>query len=80
MKELQKYKMELENMKRQLLQQEIKFNIQKTEALTRYLQREMSYLPERYSEMRIFLGDELSTCLPLFTPLKAKTRWRHAVL
>ncbi len=35
MKELQKAKMEVENVKRQMLQQEISFNIQQTEALTR---------------------------------------------
>ena len=34
-KDLQKAKLECENLKRQLLQQEINFNIQKTEALTR---------------------------------------------
>jgi len=36
-KELQKSRLETENLKRQLLQQEISFNIQKTEALTRNL-------------------------------------------
>ena len=35
-KDLQKAKLECENLKRQLLQQEINFNIQKTEALTRW--------------------------------------------
>ena len=37
-KDLQKAKLECENLKRQLLQQEINFNIQKTEALTRWNQ------------------------------------------
>ena len=36
-KELQKSRLETENLKRQILQQEISFNIQKTEALTRNL-------------------------------------------
>ena len=36
-KDLQKARLECENLKRQMLQQEINFNIQKTEALTRYL-------------------------------------------
>ena len=40
MKELQKARMDCENLKRQMLQQEINFNIQKTEALTRYLGRD----------------------------------------
>ena len=34
-KDLQKARLECENLKRQMLQQEINFNIQKTEALTR---------------------------------------------
>jgi len=37
MKDLQKSRLECENLKRQMLQQEINFNIQKTEALTRNL-------------------------------------------
>lgn len=37
MKELSKTRLEIENYKRQLLQQEIAFNIQQTEALTRSL-------------------------------------------
>lgn len=36
MKELQKARLEVENVRRQMLQQEISFNIQQTEALTRY--------------------------------------------
>ncbi len=36
LKELQKARLEVENVKRQMLQQEISFNIQQTEALTRY--------------------------------------------
>ena len=35
-KELQKTRLEIENVRRQMLQQEIHFNIQQTEALTRY--------------------------------------------
>ena len=34
-KELQKTRLEIENVRRQMLQQEIHFNIQQTEALTR---------------------------------------------
>ena len=36
-KEVQKTRLEVENVRRQMLQQEIHFNIQQTEALTRYL-------------------------------------------
>ena len=35
LKELQKARLEVENVRRQMLQQEIHFNIQQTEALTR---------------------------------------------
>lgn len=35
-KEMQKARLEVENVKRQMLQQEISFNIQQTEALTRW--------------------------------------------
>lgn len=35
-KDVQKARLECENLKRQMLQQEINFNIQKTEALTRW--------------------------------------------
>ena len=35
LKELQKSRLEVENVRRQMLQQEIHFNIQQTEALTR---------------------------------------------
>ncbi len=39
LKELQKARLEVENVKRQMLQQEISFNIQQTEALTRYAEQ-----------------------------------------
>lgn len=35
-KELNKARLEIDNVKRQMLQQEIAFNIQQTDALTRY--------------------------------------------
>lgn len=37
MKELSKTRLEVENAKRQIIQQEIAFNIQQTDALTRYV-------------------------------------------
>lgn len=36
-KELSKARLEIDNVKRQMLQQEIAFNIQQTDALTRYV-------------------------------------------
>ena len=38
-KELQKTRLEIENIRRQMLQQEIHFNIQQTEALTRLVKK-----------------------------------------
>jgi GH24 family phage-related lysozyme (muramidase) len=37
MKELSKTRLEVENAKRQIIQQEIAFNIQQTDALTRFV-------------------------------------------